>query len=533
MNMRTTAILAGVLTTAATVQAAIVITEVAPKGSTGQCEGEDWIEIHNDGDAAVDLAGYKLHDNKGVGDAATFTFPASFPIAADEFKVLCGDATGSFQFGIGDDDQVTLLDASGTAVDTTGVMPGVDFDDANDVPIFTWARVDDDGEFAMLRYPSPGASNEDMQPAKFQVFINEVADKGTDMNPGFACDPAADYIELYNAEPGPIDITGWKIHDDDGADGADAYIHASNHTTTSIPSKGFLLLCGEDKSVDLPTFQDFKFGIGSDDAITLIDAAGNVIDTTGTLTKRGDATTVWGRTEDGGGVFTYLTPPTPGATNVGMDYKPAGDADAMAAPGTSTVVLNEIADKGSGADTCDGEDWVELYNYGSEAVDIGGFHLADEKGVLHEDVHIFPDDDAHVMQPYSFMLLCKETHFQFGIGGSDTVILLNAEKQVLDKIVLTDEGSETKTMQRVFDGTGDWAYSESPAPSPGLSNCEGGCPLPKKDDDSVSGGVIAGAVLGTVAGVAVLGLIAKQVSAVSKETVPKKPDRGFIDVNNV
>ena len=324
MNMRTTAILAGVLTTAATVQAAIVITEVAPSGSTGQCDSEDWIELHNDGDAAVDLAGYKLHDDKGVGDGDTFTFPASSLIAADEFKLLCKDATESFQFGIGKSDQVTLLDASGTVVDTTGALPGVDFDE-NDVPIYTWARVDDDGDFAMLRYPSPGASNEDMQPAKFQVFINEVADKGTDMNPGFACNPAADYIELYNAEPAAIDITGWKIHDDNGADGEDAYIHASNHTTTSIPSKGFLLLCGEDKSVDPPTFQDFKFGIGSDDAITLIDAAGNVIDTTGTLTKRGDATTVWGRTEDGGGVFTYLSPPTPGATNAGMDYKPAGE----------------------------------------------------------------------------------------------------------------------------------------------------------------------------------------------------------------
>ena len=472
--MRTSAILAGVLTASATAQAAIVITEVAPKGSAGTCGGEDWIELHNDGDAAVDLAGYKLHDDKGVAHVDTYTF-ADSSIAADEFKLLCGDSAGNFQFGIGGEDTVTLLDASGATVDTTGALPDVDFEDANGDPYMTYARVDDDGDFAAMRYPSPGVSNEDMQPAKIQVFINEVADKGTDMDPGVGCDPAADYIELYNAEPAAIDITGWKLHDDKGATHADSYIHATDHTTTSIPSKGYLLLCGEDKSVDPPTFQDFKFGIGSDDTITLLDAAGVEIDTTGPLTKRGDGTTVWGRTEDGSGVFTYLTPPTPGATNEGMNYKPPGEAPAMAPPGTSTVVLNEVADKGSGDATCDGEDWVELYNYGSEPVDIGGFHLADEKGVLHSDVHIFPDNDAHVMQPYSFMLLCKITHFQFGIGGTDTVILLNEDKQVLDKIDLTGEGSPTKTMQRVLDGTGNWAYSENPAPSPGLSNCEGGC----------------------------------------------------------
>ena len=226
---------------------------------------------------------------------------------------------------------------------------------------------------------------------------------------------------------------------------------------------------------------------------------------------------------------TSSTPPTPKKTNKGMIYKPEGDAPATAPPGTFTVVLNEVADKGSGKDVCDGEDWVELYNYGKAAVDIGGWHLADEKGVLHKDVYIFPKAD-NVIPGYSFKLLCKETHCQFGIGGTDTVSLLNDKKQLIDSIELTDQGSETKTMQRDFDGTGEWGYSENPPPSPGKSNCLGGCPLPKEDDDEISAGVIAGAVLGTFA---VVGLVTHRViNNYQKEKVPKQ-DKKFIDINNV
>ena len=150
-------------------------------------------------------------------------------------------------------------------------------------------------------------------------------------------------------------------------------------------------------------------------------------------------------------VWTYLT----SLPNTGMIYKPPGDAPATAPPGSTTVVLNAVADKGSGDDFCDGEDWVELYNYGKDPVDIGGWHLADEKGVLHSDVYVFPLADS-VISGYGFMVVCKVTHFEFGIGGTDIVSLLNKDKQLVDSIELTGEGSETKTMQRALDGTGEW-----------------------------------------------------------------------------
>ena len=52
-------------------------------------------------------------------------------------------------------------------------------------------------------------------------------------------------------------------------------------------------------------------------------------------------------------------------------------------------------------------------------------------------------------------------------------------------------------------------------------------------DDEISAGVIAGAVLGTFAGAAVVGLVSHRViNNYQKEKVPKQ-DKKFIDINAV
>jgi hypothetical protein len=42
----------------------VVINEVARSGGGGACNGEDWVELYNLGATFVNLAGYKLHDDK-------------------------------------------------------------------------------------------------------------------------------------------------------------------------------------------------------------------------------------------------------------------------------------------------------------------------------------------------------------------------------------------------------------------------------------------------------------------------------------
>ena len=181
--MRTLAILAGALLASSSAHAAIVINEVASKGDNVACAKEDWVELYNNGASAVDIQNYKMYDSKGSSDSDAKTFTMSITIAAGDFLLCCKDGSNTarqdFTFGIGGGDKVTLEDASGNILDTTGDLPDVDFE--QDPVWFTYAR-EKDGEgatdgtgFKVMRLPSPGATNKDMLPSKLQVFLNAVS----------------------------------------------------------------------------------------------------------------------------------------------------------------------------------------------------------------------------------------------------------------------------------------------------------------------------------------------------------------------
>lgn len=110
--------------------AALRINEVADKGSSNACDGEDWIELFlppDSGTGPMNLSGHILHDDKGPDDAGAFLFPASTTISPGEYVLLCNggvDPTTSPQFGIGGDDQVSLLDPAGLLISTTGPLGG-------------------------------------------------------------------------------------------------------------------------------------------------------------------------------------------------------------------------------------------------------------------------------------------------------------------------------------------------------------------------------------------------------------------------
>jgi len=127
-----TMMIVGSSTYLAEVSAKVIISEIAPKGSRGVCEGNDWIELYNAGNddvegqaTAVDLSdGYILYDDKGMDDPSTFTFSAfSSPenvLAPGAYLVLCHKLTtqksteleipdpSSPQFGIGKGDTIIL-----------------------------------------------------------------------------------------------------------------------------------------------------------------------------------------------------------------------------------------------------------------------------------------------------------------------------------------------------------------------------------------------------------------------------------------
>mmetsp|Transcript_37688 Transcript_37688/g.82134 ORF Transcript_37688/g.82134 Transcript_37688/m.82134 type:complete len:838 (-) Transcript_37688:126-2639(-) len=148
---------------AAEANESVRINEVADKGSSSTCSGEDWIELHlpaTSTASSVDMTGYTLHDDKGTDDADAFTFPeGGDPVVLNrgEYLLLCAggsDPLISPQFGIGGTDQVTLLDPSGALVSTTGPLQ-----DRGEFDV-SFAHDESSEEFVYTSTPTPGEENE-------------------------------------------------------------------------------------------------------------------------------------------------------------------------------------------------------------------------------------------------------------------------------------------------------------------------------------------------------------------------------------
>lgn len=139
-----------------TVKGQVFISEVADKGSSGVCSGNDWLELHNAGSEAVDLAGYILHDDNGAQDVSAFIFPATdSTLLPDEYLLMCSQVeAGDLQFKIGGDDTISLVNTANETIASVGPLP--DTDSAFDV---TYALNATDGSYLYTTTPTPGASN--------------------------------------------------------------------------------------------------------------------------------------------------------------------------------------------------------------------------------------------------------------------------------------------------------------------------------------------------------------------------------------
>ena len=112
------------------------------------------------------------------------------------------------------------------------------------------------------------------------------------------------------------------------------------------------------------------------------------------------------------------------------------------------IVINEINYHSS--EDFDAEDWVELYNPDSEALNISGWEFKDE-----EDDHIFIIPDGTILAGNDYLVLCKDYtlfsdvfptvtnvigNFDFGLsGGGEPIRLFDAEGTLIDSVDYDDE----------------------------------------------------------------------------------------------
>ncbi len=144
------------------------------------------------------------------------------------------------------------------------------------------------------------------------------------------------------------------------------------------------------------------------------------------------------------------------------------------------VYINEVlASNATGLEDEDGdtEDWVELYNAGSESVALGGYGLSDDPDVPFR--WVLPDI---TMEPGEFLLIwasgkdrsdpAKELHANFSIASAGEEVLLTDPDGVrVDEIVPTVIPTDI-SFGRKPDGSTNWVFFTDP--TPGAANTTDG-----------------------------------------------------------
>ncbi len=143
--------------------------------------------------------------------------------------------------------------------------------------------------------------------------------------------------------------------------------------------------------------------------------------------------------------------------------------------GASTVVINELMASNQVTATDENgefEDWIELYNTGSAAVDISGWYITDNPDNL--DKWAFPA--GTIIAPNTYLILWADedssqgplhANFKLAAGG-ETLALLNTQLQLEDEVVFEAQEAD-QGYARVPNGTGPFVIQ---TPTFGYNNNE-------------------------------------------------------------
>ena len=128
--------------------------------------------------------------------------------------------------------------------------------------------------------------------------------------------------------------------------------------------------------------------------------------------------------------------------------------------------INEIADKGSD-NTCEGEDWIELFNDSTDAVDLEGYILHDDDYPKEVGTELTFSAGTLLSGGAYLVLCCNDNdginNPKFKVGKSDTVTLLDSSKNVVSTSgKLPGLGEENVTY--AYSAPGEYVQTWTPTP---------------------------------------------------------------------
>mgnify|MGYP003288723891 FL=1 len=474
----------------------------------------DFIEFYNSTDAAFDLSGFKVYDDKHE-EETSYTFPAGTVVPAKGFLTfdVYKENTAGPAFGLGaGGDWVFLYDAAGEKIDEIEI-PSITKESGNRDKGYTYGRKPD-GSTTLVWFTvaSKNASNNNSpvlegsetpgpdqpkpeEPSAASVVFNELC--------GNKAYDGQKFIELYNTGNAEVDLKGWTIRKY-AADATDVEGKYNNCWVAvegiKIAAGGYLVLTADQTD---PTL-GFNAGLSAKKGVKfeLVDPQGNVVDKfvrgedadpfgEEPLSENKDAS--YSRVPNGTGDFAYAAP-TPGEANgektgdiegytpsTGTPEQPKPEEPAAAA-----VVFNELC----GNKAYDGNKFIELFNTGDAEASLEGWtirkYAADATDVEGKYNVCWTAPAGKKLAAGAYLVLTAdqtdpELGFNAGLSAKKGVKfeLVDADGKVVDKFVRGADvdpfGEEPlpenkeASYSRVPNGTGEWAYA---APTPGAANGE-------------------------------------------------------------
>ena len=290
-----------------------------------------------------------------------------------------------------------------------------------------------------------------------EFMPNPVSDWNDD---GILGDNNDEYIEIYNANDFPVDLSGWMLDDSE-----------SQETQPYVLPPGTII-----QPLDVRVFFSVQTHVGlnnsGDDSARLLYPDGTVADQYSySGTQAGDL--AYSRTVEGGDMWTTSYLPSPGwpnpapASTSTSTATPTATAGVTATPFSTGITLNEfmpdpVTDWNGNGVTGDADDeYIELYNENNVAVDLGGWVLDDITGA-GSTPFVLPQ--GSIIPANSFLIVfSNQTHIALNNSGGDSVNLLRPDNSVADSTSYTAT-SPDQSYSRTTDGSGVWTTTYPPSP---------------------------------------------------------------------
>ena len=464
---------------------AVVINEFM--ASNGGCliddkgDNSDWIEVYNPSSEAVNLSGLGLSDDKS---SVKWAFP-NVTVEAGGYLVVFAsgssknDPNGVLHAGFklsADGGGVYLMDSAGKIIDE------IEYEDQVK-NVSAGRQADDITVWTTFNSPTPGYANNEAGAEAFQasryatdstLLITEVMASNnttlTDNNGLYS-----DYIEIYNAGAEPVNLAGFGLSDDP------QNVLDWKFPDVTIQPGAYLLVFASGAGVNATDLEKGAmhtgFGISSyEEVITLASPTGLILDQV--TVSESQADTAYARVPSEGGAYAAewaaTSKPSPGYPNTDDGNQQFLAANPLA---LGDIMISEVMTSNSqylAEDNGETYDWIELYNRGSQEINLQGYGLTDNTG--NPAKFRLPDKTLAPGEYYTVLasgLASDESikknyvHTNFKLSATGEVLaLFNADGLLQDKLNI-DTLPRGISVGRVTQQDGVFYFTE---PTPGAAN---------------------------------------------------------------